>query len=283
MNINREMKELFDEMFEGVLMANKEGRVIYWSGVCTEIIGFTSEEAIGENHMNLLFSLEENKKNIHFPLGKTFLDGKTRVEEVLVYHKNGYKVPLKAKSTAIMNMSGDIMGVVLFFIEILETEAERRSKPLDINSEKEIDRETSFPNKEFLTKMLYEAENKNLRNIEEFGVVKIEIPNLKEIESNHSKAGEVLILKAVAQRIQRTLRPNDIYGRWERDSFLLLFKKVSEKELKVIEDKISTALADISICYNKETILAELIISSSLSKEGEDFNKVLLNLKPISN
>jgi diguanylate cyclase (GGDEF)-like protein/PAS domain S-box-containing protein len=230
------------ESMQGIIITDKNARILRVNKAFTEISGYSAEEAIGKNPSFLKSGRHEETyyKELWQQLNET-----GRFEgEIWNRHKNGEIYPLWQTISAVKNERGETTHYVSVFSDITEKkEAETR-----IHSLAFYDPLTGLPNRRLLLDRL-EHELATARRHDKFGcIIFLDLDRFKVLNDSlgHHIGDELLV--QVAIRLEVTLREEDTPSRLGGDEFVILvpanvdsLKEAGESGL-VIAEKIKNAL-----------------------------------------
>ena len=209
----------------GIYLVDRNRRIKVWNNAAEKIAGYTSPEIVGRCCQdNLLNHVDKDGVPLcetACPLYNTMVDGEVRSAEVLLRHKEGYRVPVEVKTLPVFENGLLVGGMEIFsqkaqlkyddnFVENLSDKA--MSDPL-----------TGLPNRYFL-------ENKIKYKLQEcawtggsFLVLSADIDNFHEFNRYYSSAVGDMALKNIASSFRNNIRGNNIIGRWNEDEFIGVF------------------------------------------------------------
>ena len=96
---------LFDTMFDGAYVVDRERRILEWNPAATALSGYSSEQILGHRCSdNFLVHVDEcgNKLCVdHCPLQATIDDGVARQMRVYLRHKQGHRIPVTVRNCSV--------------------------------------------------------------------------------------------------------------------------------------------------------------------------------------
>lgn len=119
--VSERLNALLQSIVEGVVAYDTAGEITFWSEGASNLLGWSSEEAIGR-HVNELFSLTEDDQ-AHFldhipPVGQK--------KQIGVLTRSGKPVILALTNSELIPPGGDTIQVALVFRDVTEEETVRR-------------------------------------------------------------------------------------------------------------------------------------------------------------
>jgi diguanylate cyclase (GGDEF)-like protein len=120
----------------------------------------------------------------------------------------------------------------------------------DIQKIKQIDILTELANRSNITlkfeELMYEKKSVSL--------VLIDLDNFKPINETHGRSAGDIVLRKVAQMLQREIRTTDILGRWGGEEFLLLMPDTGPHEAVELCQRLCKKLAVMTITTGSTSI-----------------------------
>lgn len=279
-------KQMFDEkerfkttlvsVGDGVISTDKHGNIELLNKVAEQLTGWAQADAFGrkmEDVFNIIDEFTREKVKNPVPVQTIFDSGKPFefANDRILISKEGIERPIKESAAPIMDVDGNINGVVLVFRDFTE----EKEKQIRIEHLSYHDQLTGLYNRRF-----YEEELKRLdtqRNLP-VSVIMGDVNGLKLVNDafGHDKGDE--LLKKAAEAIRSACRAEDIVARWGGDEFVILLPKTGAKEAEEIVNRIKEYYSDqyvnairVSIAFGWDTknISEESILK--VFKNAEDY------------
>ena len=112
-------QDLLDQISDGVYFVTRDRRITYWNGGAERITGFIAEEVLGDScSEGMLCHIDDTGRLLCLhgcPLAAVMTDGKPREALVYLHHKDGHRVPVPVRGSALRNRAGAIVGSVEAF------------------------------------------------------------------------------------------------------------------------------------------------------------------------
>lgn len=241
-------RSILDNLYDGVYFVDAEGRITYWNEGAERISGYAREQVRGKRCSdNLLMHVSEDGTALCLadcPVKATLLDGKLREAEVYLQHADGYRVPVLARVTPMLDSDARIVGCVEVFSDnTVLSEARRQLGELE--RETVTDALTSVWNRRYiearLKGLLFQAQQ--FRS--PLGVMFIDVDHFKMVNDTHGHAVGDSILRTVASTLSRALRAADLLGRWGGEEFVAIADSGEPATLERLANKLR-ALVEMS-------------------------------------
>ena len=215
-------KELFKTTLlsvgDGVISTDRKGNVLLMNTLAEKMTGWSSEEAAGKS-IETVFPVriddpDSGRENSVLKVLVTGERSEMKKPGILI-SKDGRELPIEDSAAPVKDVHGDTTGVVIVFRDC--TENRERQRKIEFLSYH--DQLTGVFNRRF-----FDEELKRLdvpRNLP-LSLVMIDVNGLKLFNDAFGhKAGDML-LKRVAEVLQREMRGDDIIARIGGDEFIIL-------------------------------------------------------------
>ena len=240
--------KVFDTSSEGMIITDKDNKIISVNKAFQSITGFSEKEVLGKDP-NIRKSTQTSKKTYKHMwselLSKGFWSG-----EVFNTNKDGTLSPELLNIDVIKNEKDEITNFVCIFQSIeKQKQAESRLKKMA-----HYDVLTNLPNRTLLDDRLSRAIQRTDREKNMLSIIFLDLDDFKVINDSrgHHVGDEVLI--EVSRRLIQSVRDSDTVARLGGDEFVIILEKISQ-------------ISDIS--YVADKIISEILKPIS-TKEGKD-------------
>ncbi len=226
----------------GVIEWDERLTISSWNNACTEMLGYTLDEAIG---MHISFIMPEliNKPKEHI-LHIIAKDGHDNTNLKQITHKNGNKVNCEWFNTVLKNESGEFIGIA----SLVQDKTEFLKTQEKIHQLAYYDSLTNLPNRGLLLDRLNHTIEMSERSGTHAMVAFFDLDHFKAINDIKGHAAGDFLLKTIAKRIQNVIRKQDTIARIGGDEFVLVLadvgktKKKAQMYSQTIIDKINSAI-----------------------------------------
>lgn len=114
---------LVDHLADGVVVADAEGRIVYWNAAAEKIFGWTAEDAIGQS-LDLI--VPERQRRAHWDgYGRVMGQGESRYADELLrvpaLHADGQRRSIAFTVTLLSEQDGTVKGIAA----VIRDETER--------------------------------------------------------------------------------------------------------------------------------------------------------------
>lgn len=112
------------------------------------------------------------------------------------------------------------------------------------------------------------------RELEQFGLVFVDLDNLKTINDERGHRAGDLALRATALRIERSLRVGDIAGRYGGDEFVVTVRVADAEALEALRQRIEETLAEPLVSESVDMAMS-CSVGAALAHPDDDVEQLL--------
>jgi diguanylate cyclase (GGDEF)-like protein/PAS domain S-box-containing protein len=217
--------DVFDHALEGILVCDRDGRIVKTNRAFTLITGYTQEEALGRNPRML-------QSGRHDPdFYRVFWEalaarGQWR-GEIFNRRKNGEIYPELLNVSSVRNGRGEVEYYIAIFSDITE----RKRHEAIITHQAHHDGLTGLPNRTLFMDRLEQALVAARRHGDRpLAVMFLDLDHFKSINDSLGHDAGDRLLKEVAWRLRACVREADTVARLGGDEFILLLPELVEEE-----------------------------------------------------
>jgi len=210
-----------------------QNHILYTNPAFTRMFGYTAEEASGGSLRELI--VPETRLNEHGTLARAVDEQGRATVETVRRNKAGELVDVSLQVAPLL-VDGAQVGYVFTFRDI----SEHKETEAKLEHDAMHDALTGLPNRALFMDRLTLALNRRARRPDHScGLLYVDLDRFKEINDALGHAAGDVLLKAVAERLQATLRPQDSAARLGGDEFALLVENIlSVGDLEIVANRI---------------------------------------------
>ena len=232
---------LLDQISDGVYFVTRDRHITYWNHGAEQITGYSAEELLGHGCAEgILRHINDAGTQLCLhgcPLAGVMKDGKPREAHVYLHHKDGHRVPVTVKGSALRDSAGAITGSVEVF--------SARSTNMYAVQRRNLKDDLTDPVTGLPPRRLGELNLKNLmqavaEQVTTMGVLFIDADHFKNINDTFGHKTGDAVLRMVAKSTASGLRSADIPIRWGGEEFLVLLPGADEVGLHATAERIRT-------------------------------------------
>ncbi|MFP3855040.1 MAG: diguanylate cyclase domain-containing protein [Anaerolineales bacterium] len=208
---------LLENLYEGVVVLDREGRVVDLNSVTARMAGHTQESAMGKELAELMPALDRELKAP--PLAAA------REVEVRMGAGEGERI-YDGRISPVMNSAGEMLGQVVVLQDVTERKAsEERMRYMALHDDL-----TGLANRAALMDRLSRALERSRRQQSyELALLFIDLDRFKVVNDSLGHAAGDKLLAQVARRLEKVARKVDTVARLGGDEFVLLLEGVGDK------------------------------------------------------
>jgi len=230
---------VFDNAWEGILITDKNNRIITVNHAFTEITGYGQSELIGEDPGILASGRQD--KNFYQSMWQSINETGRWRGEVWNRKKNGDYYAEILTISAIKDEQGEVVNYLGLFADITEIKnTERQLEDLA-----HYDALTQLANRTLLSDRLGQALAQARRRDTLLAVCFLDLDNFKPINDSYGHdVGDKLLIE-VAKRLNAVVRSGDTVARMGGDEFVLLITNIDDiEELAPVLTRINQKIAE---------------------------------------
>ena len=265
--INGNMKEILDNLYDGVYIVDRERRILYWNKAAEELTGYNSSELLGSCcYDNILNHVDVDGNNLctsSCPLVEAINGVDIDETKVFFHHREGHRVPTLVKAMPYRDREGNVIGA----IEIFSENSERKNilkKIKELEKLAMLDELTQVPNRRYMENILEIKLNEYQVNGVEFGIIFMDIDYFKRFNDDYGHSAGDLVLKAISSTFSNNHRGDDIVGRWGGEEFIGIFSRINSEGLKSVAEKLRILAENTSVRVVEEELRVTISIGATL-------------------
>lgn len=259
---------LLNNVHDGVFFVDQDCRIFFWNKGAEQITGFDQPSVTGKKcYDNIISPVDESGKNLcegDCPVKKTLSDGKTYSIDAYLQHKEGHRLPVSIRAFPILGEEGEIIAAVETFYDASPKFIMPQRK-IELERMQLLDPVTEVGNRRFLETHILSRLKELKKYRIPFGLMYIDVDNLKEVNDSYGKPAGDQILRTVAQTIANNIRLFDLVGRWDSDEFLLVVLNVDESKLDFVGNKIRLLIEKSNVTVDAKLVRVTVSIGATLA------------------
>ncbi|HEX3096562.1 MAG TPA: diguanylate cyclase [Usitatibacter sp.] len=243
--VERERAQVtLDSIGDAVLSTDVAGNVAYLNPVAERMTGWSSEEAVGRPHGEVLriidaaTGLPGAPSPIRVAIEKD--EPAALVANSVLVRRDGFEMPIEDSAAPIHNRDGGIIGGVMVFRDV----GEARALALEMSHRAQHDFLTDLPNAVLLDDRIAQAIGLAQRNRTQVAVLFVDLDRFKAINDARGHAAGDKLLQSVAKRLKACVRGSDTVSRKGGDEFVVLLSEIAHRDDAArTADKVIAAVA----------------------------------------
>ena len=269
---NDSYKRILENLHDGLYFVDRDRVITYWNKAAEQISGFTANEVVGKSCSdNILTHIDSDGNNLcteMCPLAATIADGKPREVELYMHHKDGHRIPVSVRVSALTDRDGYIIGGVELFTDI-SNQAANDLRVKELEKLALLDNLTQLANRNYIEREIQSRfEEKKYFNMP-FGILFIDIDHFKKYNDIYGHPAGDEVLNFVANTFVANTRPFDIYGRWGGEEFIGIIRNINGKDLELQGNRLRLLIENSYIIHENEKLYVTISIGATLVNEND--------------
>lgn len=268
----RQSAAVFENISEGMLITDLDGRILDVNSSFCEISGYTREEVLGANPR--LWKSERHDADFYQALWESISrEGQWR-GEIWNRRKDGSVYPAQLTINSIADSQGNTTHYVALFSDITNLK----------QSEEQLERLahhdplTELPNRLLFNARLRHALDQCGRNAQQLSLLFIDLDRFKQINDSFGHVVGDELLRQVAKRLTGCLRREDTVARIGGDEFIVLLENSGQlAHVAAAAEKILASFEQPFQLLGRETFISPSIGISVYPRDGSDSNALMRN------
>ena len=263
---------VFEHAAEGVVIVDRNVRIVAVNKTFTEITGYGEDELLGQNPRVLQSG--RTAPATYAELWKSVAEQGLWRGELWNRRKDGTLFAELLTISAVRDANGEITHYVGLVSDI--TTLKRSQEVLDYQAHH--DPLTDLPNRLLFEDRLQHSLNRARRDKSQIAVMFVDLDRFKNINDTLGHPVGDQVLRAIGQRLQSSLRDSDTVARLGGDEFILLLESIeNEHDCSVIADKLLADLRRPVEAAGQEFFVSASIGVSVFPRDGEDVATLVRN------
>lgn len=221
---NRMMLEVYDQINDGIIAVDREGRITYLNIVAEQLTGWTLGEAWGANIDDIYHVLDEERlEGVENPVAQCFRTHENVINQDarVLLRKGGWEFFVTDSTIPLFDTQSDISGAVMIFTDISELRGVERRLEYEVNH----DSLTGLINRNQFVRHLQDV----LENIHagegQHALLHLDLDQFKLINDSYGHDAGDKLLRELSAMLVAQLSEGDCLARLGGDEFGIILKK----------------------------------------------------------
>lgn len=269
---------ILDNLYEGLYFVDRQRVIRYWNKGAERISGFAAEEVVGRPCADNILTHVDGEGNrlclAMCPLAATIADQSDRETEIYMHHKDGHRIPVSVRVSALTDEKGELIGGVELFTDISTYKSiQLRAKELEEMAL--MDNLTRLANRRFLEKELLNSLEEGKRFGQTFGLLMMDIDEFKKFNDTYGHDVGDRVLKFVAETLVKNARPFDVIGRWGGEEFVGIIRNVDEGQLLELAERMRMLVEHSYLAEAGQRLQVTISTGATLVRSEEDTDSLI--------
>ena len=271
-------ERIVENLYDGLYFVDRDRIITYWNKAAEQISGFSANEVVGKSCSdNILTHVDIDGNTLctgMCPLAATIADGKPREVEVYMHHKDGHRIPVSVRVSALTDRDGNIIGGIELFSDF-SNQAANDLRVKELEKLALLDNLTQLANRNYIEREIQSRfEEKKCFNMP-FGILFIDIDHFKKYNDIYGHPAGDEVLNFVANTFIANTRPFDLYGRWGGEEFIGIIRNINGKDLESLANRLRSLTENSYIIHENEKLYVTISIGATLAKENDTINTLI--------
>ena len=233
-NMDLIYKRVINASLDVIISINEKEEILLWNDASSKTFGYMEDEVLGKP-ITLIIPKKYHRKHKNgmrrfIKTGKAKLIGK--VVEVEGIKKDGSLFPIELSLSASKSRKGFI------FTAIIRDISERKFLEKKLEDMAIRDSLTWMYNRHYFNEVINREFERAKRYRYFISMMIIDVDKFKIINDNYGHARGDLVLKGIAECLEKNLRSSDIVIRYGGDEFLAVLPKANGRDLRTVMEKV---------------------------------------------
>jgi diguanylate cyclase (GGDEF)-like protein/PAS domain S-box-containing protein len=271
-------RKLLEEMVDGVYFVDRQRRILYWNRGAERITGFTADEVRGRCCSDgILMHVDDQGRCLCTdicPLAAAMDDGSDRQAHVFLHHRDGHRVPVNVRVSAVRDQYGTILGGV----EVFSDDTPRLAyldRIRQLEQEAFVDELTGLANRRLLTQSLNAQFSEHHRHEGQFGVILLDVDHFKKFNDTHGHAVGDRVLQMVGKTLSHNVRPYDTACRWGGEEFLILVGHAGLDPVRQSAERVRSLIEASRLTTNGRELSVTVSAGGTVVRDGDDAESIV--------
>ena len=261
-------KTIVDNLADGVYFVDPRREITYWNHGAERITGYASGAVVGHRCFDNILDHVDGEGNslCHTvcPLAATMRDGQPREVSVWLRHAEGYRKPVRVRTSPVRDGDGAIIGAVEVFsddsavLRAIEDADRARRDAL-------TDELTAMPNRRVFDAALAGRIENMTRYGWTFGLLIVDIDHFKAINDKHGHRFGDAVLVGVSATLHGAVRAGDLVARWGGEEFAVLVESSDEASLIDTAERLRVLVAQSEVRAEGLAVKVQVSVGGSLA------------------
>ena len=261
-------KSIVDNLADGVYYVDLGRQITYWNHGAERISGHDAGNVVGhrcfENILDHVDAAGNSLCQTICPLAATMRDGQPREVSVWLRHSEGYRKPVRVRTSPVRDKEDKIVGAVEVFSD--DSAVLRAVEDADrARRDALTDDLTGLPNRRLFDAALAGRIENLARYGWRFGLLIVDIDHFKAINDEHGHIFGDRVLAGVAATIHGATRAGDVVARWGGEEFAVLVEASDEAGLIETAERLRALVAQSETRFDGVRVKVHVSVGGALA------------------
>lgn len=268
---------IIENLHDGLYFVDTKRVITYWNKGAERISGFSSAEVVGRRCSDNILTHLDNEGNClcrgRCPLKATIADGQERESEIYLHHKDGHRVTVFVRTSALKDSLGNTIGGIELFSDISSILI-NNVRVQELEKLALLDTLTQLANRHYLERELH-AKFEEMKCFKvPFGILFIDIDHFKIFNDVYGHDIGDQVLKFVATTFVANSRSFDLYGRWGGEEFVGIIRNVDPEELVIIGNRVRLLVEHSYLAHADKKLSVNISLGATMARETDTIDSL---------
>jgi len=277
-NSENTYESIINNLHDGLYYVDRDRVITFWNKAAELISGFKADEVVGKPCSdNILNHVDCNGINMCLgtcPLAASIDDGVPHSGEVYMHHKDGHRIPVSVRVSALRDSNENIIGGIELFTDI-SNQAANELRVKELEKLALLDSLTQLANRNYIERDLQIRFEEHKRFNMPFGIFFIDIDHFKTFNDTYGHDVGDNVLKFVANTFVNNARPFDLYGRWGGEEFIGIIRNISIHDLEQLGNRLRVLIENSYIIHGIAKLSVTISIGATLVNANDTMDSLI--------
>ena len=266
---------VLEHIEEGVYVVDAARRILYWNHGATRITGYAAHEATGSSCGSGVLMHCDGDGNVlcgtACPLLEVLADGMARERIVFLQHRDGHRVPVRARSGAVRGAGGAVVGALEMFEEALMP---GRADNAALGAHGCLDELTGAANRAYGEMRLHQG----LEAASRFGIpvgwLGIALDGAEELKHRYGHGLIDAAMTTIARTVDGNLGAHDVLMRWERTGFRVFLHNTPPEQMAELAARLVALVRASTLVWWGDPLRITVSIGAAPAGNGDSIENL---------
>lgn len=268
---------LLESLTDGAYVVDRFRRILHWNPAAEATSGYSSGTMTGSCCEDRgLCHIDEHGTSLCTsccPLMTAMTGDAVTKQTVYLQHRQGHRVQVEVHVHPLKDQDGHTIGAIELFSKRTPTTVPMH----EMEKLAFLDSLTEIGNRRHLERAIAARLADLDRYGWSFGVIFLDVDNLKVTNDRHGHEAGDQMLKTVARTLECNVRASDVVGRWGGDEFVVAAAGVTQSELAELASKLCTLIRQSPQRSEGAILQATVSVGVELASRGDTVDSLIRN------
>lgn len=269
------VQKVFEQLNDGVITVDLEGRVVYLNRVAEQLTGWTNDEALGQQLRDVYHVVDEQSLEGSDDLVSRCLRERSSINSDssrVLLRRGGWEFIIQDTATPVHDADGEITGAALVFTDVSELRGMERW----MEYESSHDTLTGLLNREQFEDRLQSALDSVKGDEQHHVLCYLDLDQFKLINDTHGHAAGDQLLKEISLLLKTSLGEDDSLARLGGDEFGVILERQNMETARRAAKALCRAVRDSQYVWEDKSFDVGVSIGLvPISAQWQDLSEIM--------